>query len=306
MIVSLSTLPLFYLSYDEPNADANWEDLKKKAPWAKRVHGVKGFDSAHKECARQSGKDFFLTVDADNIVDPVFFTKSVNLSPDTILTWSARNVINGLVYGNGGIKCWPVKTVLDMRTHEIADREDAAVDFCWQANYKHMVGTYSLSCPNGNPEQAFRAGFREGVKMCLRNGERRAASEFVHQPLMNKMRLFVWCSVGADIEYGLWAIFGARTGATIALGTDLDHRVISDYDKFRYHYWEAACVIADIKELTSLIKRQGDRLRAEFKFEIAELDAQASRFYKHVHSPPRDRLGKETSVEDAWGIKRED
>jgi hypothetical protein len=40
-----------YLSYDEPNAQANWEDLLKKVPYARHVHGIKGSDAAHKEIA---------------------------------------------------------------------------------------------------------------------------------------------------------------------------------------------------------------------------------------------------------------
>ena len=62
----LTQFDLFFLSYDEPNAEENWADLLDKAPWAKRVHGVKGFDAAHRECARQSETPWFITVDADN------------------------------------------------------------------------------------------------------------------------------------------------------------------------------------------------------------------------------------------------
>ena len=40
-----------FLSYDEPNADLHYADLCNKVPWAKRVHGVKGSDAAHKAAA---------------------------------------------------------------------------------------------------------------------------------------------------------------------------------------------------------------------------------------------------------------
>ena len=42
-------LDVVFLSYDEPNADLHYADLCNKVPWAKRVHGIKGSDSAHKE-----------------------------------------------------------------------------------------------------------------------------------------------------------------------------------------------------------------------------------------------------------------
>jgi len=71
---------IIYLSYDEPNAEKNYADLCRKIPWAKRVHGVKGSDSAHKACARLSETDRFVTVDGDNIVDSKFFTQELDLS----------------------------------------------------------------------------------------------------------------------------------------------------------------------------------------------------------------------------------
>ena len=70
---------IIYLSYDEPNAEKNYADLCKKIPWAKRVHGVKGSDAAHKACAELSESDRFITVDGDNIINPDFLTKSFNL-----------------------------------------------------------------------------------------------------------------------------------------------------------------------------------------------------------------------------------
>ena len=46
--IRISDLDFVYISYAEPNKEQNWADLKNKVPWAKRVDGVKGFDSAHK------------------------------------------------------------------------------------------------------------------------------------------------------------------------------------------------------------------------------------------------------------------
>ena len=46
----ITDLDFVYISYKEPNKEQNWADLKSKVPWAKRVDGVKGFDSAHKAC----------------------------------------------------------------------------------------------------------------------------------------------------------------------------------------------------------------------------------------------------------------
>jgi len=68
-----ANLDLIFISYDEPNADINFADLENKAPWAKRIHGVKGSDNAHKAAAELSSTEWFITVDGDNKVDPKFF-----------------------------------------------------------------------------------------------------------------------------------------------------------------------------------------------------------------------------------------
>ena len=49
--IRVSDLDFVYISYMEPNKEENWADLKNKVPWAKRIDGVKGFDSAHKAAA---------------------------------------------------------------------------------------------------------------------------------------------------------------------------------------------------------------------------------------------------------------
>jgi len=105
---------MIYLSYDEPNAERNYADLCQKVPWAKRVHGVKGSDAAHKACAELSETDRFITVDGDNIIDPTFLQQEIDLAQNEdlghcVISWAANNQVNGLIYGNGGLKCWPKK-----------------------------------------------------------------------------------------------------------------------------------------------------------------------------------------------------
>ena len=62
---------IVYLSYDEPNAQANWEDLLKKVPYARRVHGIKGSDAAHKEIAKYTNTERVNIIDGDNIIDEI-------------------------------------------------------------------------------------------------------------------------------------------------------------------------------------------------------------------------------------------
>ena len=239
--IDVTELDIFYISYDEPNCEEHWADLLNKVPWAKRVHGVKGFDAAHKACANQSETDRFITVDGDNIVMDDFFEQVLEV-PETdhdgndisesIFSWNAKNILNGLVYGNGGLKCWPTQYVLDMKTHEAADDEEG-MEFCWKLNYIQLNDTFSEVHQTASPFQAFRAGFREGVKMSLDQGARVRADEFKDKIWwQNYNRLQTWCNIGSDVENGLWAIYGARLGCEMTVLSDWDTNLISDYEWF--------------------------------------------------------------------------
>ena len=104
--VRVSDLDFVYISYLEPNREENWADLKNKVPWAKRVDGVKGFDSAHKAAAELAETDFFISVDGDNILDESFLLQTLDwdkTNPKAVHRWRAKNNVNGLIYGNGGL-----------------------------------------------------------------------------------------------------------------------------------------------------------------------------------------------------------
>ena len=60
-IIKIAEQDFVFLSYAEQNAEKNFADLKRKIPWAKRVHGVDGIDAAHKACAEVSETEHFIT-----------------------------------------------------------------------------------------------------------------------------------------------------------------------------------------------------------------------------------------------------
>jgi hypothetical protein len=118
--VRIADLDFVYISYMEPNKEENWADLKNKVPWAKRVDGVKGFDSAHKAAAEMAETDFFISVDGDNIIDERFLLQTLDFDKTdrkAVHRWRAKNIINNLVYGNGGLVGWDKETCLNMHTH---------------------------------------------------------------------------------------------------------------------------------------------------------------------------------------------
>lgn len=286
---------IIYLSYDEPNAEKNYADLLHKVPWAKRVHGVKGSDSAHKACAKLSDTDRFITVDGDNIIKADFINQKVDIDDSvdlskSVISWGAYNIINGLIYGNGGIKCWPKEFVLNMRTHENADPENikAQVDFCWDAHYIQQNDCYSEIYNNATPLQAWRAGFREGVKMTLLEGAKLADPGQCRKRIhwKNLERLMVWSHVGMDVENGIWAIYGARHGCYKTNLTNWDYQNVRDFE-YLNNLWNTE-VKNKIDELNILdeIQKLGDEITRHMDVPMGSVDATASKFFKLVYRNP--------------------
>jgi hypothetical protein len=280
---------IIYLSYDEPNAEQNYADLCSKVPWAKRVHGVEGSDAAHKACAELSETDRFITIDGDNRIREDFLKQEADLSAydltDKVISWTALNQINGLTYGNGGIKCWPKQKVLNMRTHENADPDNphAQVDFCWDLQYIQMNGTFSDIYNNATPQQAWRAGFREGVKMALDQGIKPEIEDFKRNHWKNLHRLWIWLMVGADAENGHWATYGAREGLYKTMLTDWDFVNVRDF-KWLNEYWDNK----DISDIETQTEELGETLIAELQAPIdaKPLNANQSTFFKTVYKNP--------------------
>lgn len=278
---------IIFLSYDEPNAEKNYADLLEKAPWAKRVHGVKGSDAAHKACAALSDTEYFITVDADNIIDPAFLEVEVDLNelgltPEHVFSWCGKVNVNGLMYGNGGLKMWTRKFVNEMKTHEnsVEGDERGKVEFCFDDRYFQFNENYSTSYVTGSPFQAWRAGFREGVKMSLDQGSK--VEDVKKVWWQNYQRLLVWCNIGADVENGIWSIIGAREGCYKTNCTDWDYANVRDFD-YLTNYWSEQGY-GSATDIDYRVKWLGEQLRTKCGLEVSDMDETASKFFKTVYN----------------------
>ena len=231
MIFNPSEHTVVFLSYDEPNCDENFQHLLTLRPDALRVHGVKGSDTAHKKVAEISLTKNVIIVDGDNIVNRDFFHNTIELKDDvdlstSVLSFSGLNYINGTKYGNGGIKVWPTELIKNMRTHENSQSLETKVDFHLE-KYLQLNDSGSTVMINSSPKQAWRAGFRDGVKLCL--NDKGMISELDDIDWRNFDRLWNWMHVGQDVENGLWAIYGARLGAYMTVIERFDYSKIEDF-----------------------------------------------------------------------------
>ena len=194
-------LDVFFLSYDEPFADEHYELLQLVAPHAKRVHGIKGIYNGHKECARQAMTENFYVIDADAILELDF---EFDFEPewhqqDHIFVWRAKNPINGLIYGNGGVKLFPTKV--------IREADDWLIDFTTSVagKFKPMPQVSNTNGFNYSSFSTYKSAFRECTKL---------ASKIIHNQKNEETetRLHIWCTVGAEKQYGKDAIRGAIDG----------------------------------------------------------------------------------------------
>ena len=286
--VRVSDLDFVYISFKEPNKEQNWADLRNKVPWAKRVDGVVGFDSAHKAAAELAETDFFISVDGDNIIDEQFLLETLDwtkTNKKAVHRWRAENNVNGLVYGNGGLVGWQKETCLNMKTHENADKDENQIDFCWGVPHENLHNCYSTTVINGSEQQAFVAGYREGVKMSTEKGKPIPANDF-HKIWPTNLRILsTWCTIGADVELGKYAMLGARMGCfNTVIQANSNHFHIRDLDNMESYYKDQSP-----QDIDTDLLMYGNSLRQQLDMSIAEYNEDESRFYRFVMPQHRNR-----------------
>lgn len=290
--IDIADLDCVYLSYDEPMKEEFWVKIKNIVPWAVRVDGVRGSDAAHKAAAEASTTERFVLIDGDNIPYPDFFNQTLTFKDEewesAVYRWRAKNNINGLMYGNGGLSSWTKTFVQNMRTHENTDGAAANdVEFCFYPNYWAMHDCFSTTFPNQSEFHAWRAGFREGVKMCLNKGVRPEIAEFknqVHQ--RNLDHLTIWQNIGRDVEHGIWAIAGSRMGTYMTMLTAWDYKQVQDFDALT-ELWKT---VAD-SDPELLAGRVAEDLDTQLDLPISMFGAEESKFFKFHYRSNWNNIG---------------
>jgi hypothetical protein len=296
-IIDVADLDCIYLSYDEPQKEEFWLKIKNMVPWAKRVDGVKGSDAAHKAAGEASDTERFILIDGDNMPDEDFFNIQLDFTDKepsfkkAQFRWKAVNSINGLRYGNGGMSSWTKTYVANMKTHEHQTEGDVSriADFCMSGNdnlYWAMYNCYSTTYPNYTPFQAWRAGFREGVKMSLDRGARPSVEQFKETvATRNLNNLTIWHNVGMDAENGQWAIMGARMGTHMTMLTDWDHANVQWFDNY-IAMWETV----KNEDPLELSESYGIELSTKLGLPMCALDSEQSKFFKRHYNSDKHNL----------------
>lgn len=197
--LSIPRLDVVFISYNEPNAEANWQRVLEKAPYALRVNGVEGIFNAHKAAAKLSKTDMFYVVDGDAyLVDDWQFNFEPNIfDRDCAYVWHSRNPINDLVYGYGGVKLFPKSVLMNKRKWKTLDMFTGI-----SKKIKVMDTISNITQFNTDEFSTWRSAFREVVKLYLAN---------------QIDNLNAWLAAGEDKPFGKYAVAGAMTGYQYAL-----------------------------------------------------------------------------------------
>lgn len=190
---------IFFVSYNEPTADENWNRVLARFPTARRIDGIKGIDRAHRRCAELAESDMFWTIDADTILDDDWNFDFIPPDYDRkyLHIWHSRNPVNGLEYGWGAVKLWPTTAVLQF--------DGNWLDFTTTVgNIKMVPRSIATSAFNSDAYSAWRSGFRETVKLCY-NASRGDYGESLD-------RLLTWLTVANDVAYANDTVQGASSG----------------------------------------------------------------------------------------------
>lgn len=216
---SLNTdIPVYFLYTDEDNLNENWERLQMFAPWAEAIASVGTIFESHKHIADRCESDRFYVVDADCwIVDKFTFNKKIDLTPRSVAVFRAKNPINGLVYGHGGIKLFSK----DCFSVERLDRPDMTTTLA--DSYIKLNILASEHRFNYNPYATWRTAFREAVKLSAGINKNNNDQESLD-------RLDMWLNAGIEVKNGYFSIQGAKQGIEYAQSSGVDFSLVNNFD----------------------------------------------------------------------------
>lgn len=225
------------VGFDEPNAAENWQRLQQICPRSRLVSGVSGIQAAYTAAARMAESPYFFIVDADNhVLDAAIFETRLRPGPDTVMVWAARNPINGLEYGHGGIKLYATRLVRDARPAPGIDISTSMV-----GRVRSITDVASEHRFNTSSFRSWSGAFRETVKL---------AAFLARHPdaAVPRRVLETWCSIGAEKPFGADCIAGALAGRAFGARHFDAPEILASINQagwLQQHYAETAGALAE-------------------------------------------------------------
>jgi hypothetical protein len=215
---------IFFVSYEEANAEENWKIIKSRFATARRVHGIKGISAAHRICATKSFTSMFWTVDGDTTVDYTWDFSYVPPEWDQqyLHLWYSRNPLNTLVYGYGAVKLWPKNRVLE--------HDKSWIDFTTSVgNIKIMNQCIATTNFNSTPFETWKSAFRESVKL---------QKNIIENPndIESIERLNSWMLPSTDSQYSEWCVKGVNDAQIWYKTNSTNLLLINDFSYLKSYF----------------------------------------------------------------------
>jgi hypothetical protein len=136
---------------------------------------------------------------------------------DHVHVWRAKNPINGLEYGYGGVKLFPRKLTIDM------DLTKPDMTTSISPHFIAVEQVANITAFNTNPFEAWRSAFRECAKLSSKTILRQNDEE-------TENRLNIWCTKGGERRCGDFAIAGANAGREFGISNMADLNLINNFE----------------------------------------------------------------------------
>jgi hypothetical protein len=245
LVSKLTPYDIVFISYDESNADKNYQTLlnKKLENNIYRIHGVKGIHQAHLEAAKIVKTPMFWVTDGDAVIDQDFNFDHLVPRYDRYIVhvWYSKNPINKLEYGYGGIKLLPKKQTLEMSL------DSADMTSSISTGFRIMETVSNITEFNTDPFNTWKSAFRECVKLSSK-----IILGQIDQETEN--RLSVWCTEGIEEKFGEYAIAGALAGKSYGeknAGNTPALNLINDFDWLKSQFESSVDTIGNTFDITS-------------------------------------------------------
>ncbi|WP_239341997.1 hypothetical protein [Frankia sp. CiP3] len=208
------------LSYDEPMANELYARLVTVFGHVHRLHGVRGMRRAYRLTAEVVNSEEFFLADGDFEIDLTFSVKDVAPLPGEVpmRVWRARNAVNGLEYGYGGLK-------LIRRSALRTMGEAVDVLAALPGKPQFVPDIAGVTRFNQSPYHTWHGAFRECAMLAH-------GSEYGMSDEAARERLAVWTAGGSG-DFAEWATRGAFDGITFATQT----KTPADWDNINNPAW---------------------------------------------------------------------
>jgi hypothetical protein len=194
---------IVFISYDEENAENNWNKLKGKFPRSQRVHGVSGMLAALKEAANKVATPYFYAVFAKTEINDNF---DFNYNPDYLkeksnYVFRAYNPVLDCSYGHGAIVMYNTQWMRSVESYE----GDLTMTL-------PVVSVPIESCTNNfdeTPWSAWRTAFREVYKLYHKS----------NKSIEDQYHLHLWLTSNRR-KNGKWSKLGALHATKIVINSN--------------------------------------------------------------------------------------